>query len=388
MGKAIEKQIVTNRRSYHGKGAIQNIAHEIKAHHFKKAFVCSDPGLIDAGVTDKVLAVLRSVDCPYFVYSEIHPNPTIINVQLGLIAFGLSCADVIIAVGGGSAIDTAKAIALIARNPEYADIRSVAGAPDTQNSAVFYIAVPTTAGTAAEATSFFVITDPERSMKLVGGDFHAVPEVAVVDPDMMASMPPSLRAATGMDALTHAIEAYVCRNAWSMTDMLAIEAVGIIAKNLRSAVAGEEAGREGMALGQYLAGEAFNNCGLGLSHAMAHSLGGLYDTPHGLANAIILPTVMEFNASVAGAKYKEIARVMGAAGNRNSGASFPAYKTEAAAMVRRLAEDIGIPATLRGILKADDIEFLSRSAISDFTYPGNPRPASLEDIKGLYRALL
>ncbi|MBQ8005554.1 MAG: lactaldehyde reductase, partial [Clostridia bacterium] len=304
-------RFVLNETSYHGKGAINEIASEILGRGFEKAFVCSDPDLIKFGVTKKVTDVLDSAKIAYEIYSNIKPNPTIENVQGGVEAYKASGADCIVAIGGGSSIDTAKAIGIIITNPEFADVRSLEGVAPTKNKCVPIIAVPTTAGTAAEVTINYVITDAEKNRKMVCVDVHDIPVVAVVDPDMMSTMPKGLTAATGMDALTHAIEGYITAGAWEMSDMFHLKAIELIAKNLRAAVEGKDCGREGMALGQYIAGMGFSNVGLGIVHSMAHPLGALYDTPHGVANAIILPTVMEYNAPATGEKYRDIAKAMG-----------------------------------------------------------------------------
>lgn len=380
------KRFVLNETSYHGKGAITEIANEIIARGFKKAFVCSDPDLIKFNVTQKVLGVLDNAFIAYEVYSDIKPNPTIQNVQTGVNAFRQSQADCIVAVGGGSSIDTAKAIAIIANNPEFADVRSLEGVAPTKNKCVPIIAVPTTAGTAAEVTINYVITDAEKDRKMVCVDVHDIPVVAVIDPEMMSSMPKGLTAATGMDALTHAIEGYITLGAWELSDMFHITAIKIISENLRSAVKNEQAGREGMALGQYVAGMGFSNVGLGLVHSMAHPLGALYDTPHGVANAIILPVVMEYNAPATGEKYRDIAVAMGV----EEAKKMPIDKARQAAIsaVRKLSEDVGIPANLKDIVKKEDLDFLAKSAYADACRPGNPRETSVEEIKKLYESML
>lgn len=379
------KRFVLNETSYHGKGAIAEIANEIIARGFKKAFVCSDPDLIKFNVTQKVLGVLDNAFIAYEVYSDIKPNPTIQNVQTGVNAFRQSQADCIVAVGGGSSIDTAKAIAIIANNPEFADVRSLEGVAPTKNKCVPIIAVPTTAGTAAEVTINYVITDAEKDRKMVCVDVHDIPVVAVIDPEMMSSMPKGLTAATGMDALTHAIEGYITLGAWELSDMFHITAIKIISENLRSAVKNEQAGREGMALGQYVAGMGFSNVGLGLVHSMAHPLGALYDTPHGVANAIILPVVMEYNAPATGEKYRDIAVAMGV----EEAKKMPIDKARQAAIsaVRKLSEDVGIPANLKDIVKKEDLDFLAKSAYADACRPGNPRETSVEEIKKLYESM-
>ena len=379
-------RFVLNETSYHGKGAIAEIATEIKARAFKKAFVCSDPDLIKFGVTKKVTDILDAAEIPYEIYSEIKPNPTIENVQTGVAAFKASGADCIVAIGGGSSMDTAKAIGIIIENPEFADVRSLEGVAPTKNKCTPIIAVPTTAGTAAEVTINYVITDAEKNRKMVCVDVHDIPVVAVVDPDMMASMPKGLTAATGMDALTHAIEGYITKGAWEMSDMFHIKAIEIIANSLRGAVENTAEGREGMALGQYIAGMGFSNVGLGIVHSMAHPLGAVYDTPHGVANAIILPTVMEYNAPATGEKYRDIAKAMGVKGV--DAMSLEEARKAAIEAVKQLSIDVGIPADLKEIVKAEDIDFLSQSAFDDACRPGNPRDTSVEEIKELYLKLM
>ncbi len=379
-------RFVLNETSYHGKGAIAEIASEVVGRGFKKCFVCSDPDLLKFGVTQKVTAVLEKAGIPYAVYSEIKANPTIENVQKGVAAFKESGADCIVAIGGGSSMDTAKAIGIIIANPEFADVRSLEGAAPTKNKSVPIIAVPTTAGTAAEVTINYVITDAEKNRKMVCVDVHDIPVVAVVDPDMMRSMPKGLTAATGMDALTHAIEGYITKGAWAMSDMFHLKAIEIISKNLRGAVADTPEGREGMALGQYIAGMGFSNVGLGIVHSMAHPLGALYDTPHGVANAILLPTVMEYNADATGEKYRDIAKAMGVAGV--DGMSLAEARKAAVAAVRQLSEDVGIPKDLKNIVREEDLDFLAQSAMDDACRPGNPKDPTKEDIIALYRSLL
>lgn len=379
-------RIVLNGISYHGKGAIASISDEVTTRGFKKAFVCSDPDLLKFGVTAKVLAVLDSASLAYEVYSDIKPNPTIENVQNGVAAFKASGADYILAIGGGSSMDTAKAIGIIVNNPNFADVRSLEGVAPTKKKAVFTIAVPTTAGTAAEVTINYVITDADKSRKMVCVDVNDIPDIAVVDPDMMSSMPKGLTAATGMDALTHAIEGYITKGAWEMSDMFHLKAIEIISRSLRGAVDNTPEGREGMALGQYVAGMGFSNVGLGIVHSMAHPLGALYDTPHGIANAIILPTVMEYNAPATGEKYRDIAAAMGVAGT--AAMSVEEYRKAAVDAVRKLAQDVGIPSNLKDIVKEEDLDFLSESAYADACRPGNPRDTSVEEIKELYRSLL
>ena len=382
----MSNRIVLNETSYHGAGAIQEIASEAKARGFRKAFVCSDPDLIKFGVTGKVLKVLDDAGLAYEVYSDIKANPTIENVQTGVAAFQASGADYIVAIGGGSSMDTAKAVGIIIANPEFADVRSLEGTAPTKNPCVPIIAVPTTAGTAAEVTINDVITDVEKKRKFVCVDTHDIPVVAVIDPDMMSSMPKGLTAATGMDALTHAIEGYITKAAWEMTDMFHLKAIEIISKNLRGAVANTKEGREGMALGQYVAGMGFSNVGLGIVHSMAHALGAVYDTPHGVANAILLPTVMEYNAPATGEKYREIARAMGVEGVDQM--SQEEYRRAAVEAVKKLSQDVGIPADLKEIAKEEDVQFLAESAYADACRPGNPRDTSVEEIAALYRSLM
>ncbi len=379
-------RFVLNETSYHGKGAIGEIATEIKARAFKKAFVCSDPDLIKFEVTKKVTDILDDNGIAYEIYSDIKPNPTIENVQNGVAAFKASGADCIVAIGGGSSMDTAKAIGIIIENPEFADVRSLEGVAPTKKPCTPIIAVPTTAGTAAEVTINYVITDAENNRKMVCVDVHDIPVVAVVDPDMMASMPKGLTAATGMDALTHAIEGYITKGAWEMSDMFHIKAIEIIAKSLRGAVNNTDEGREGMALGQYIAGMGFSNVGLGIVHSMAHPLGAVYDTPHGVANAIILPTVMEYNAPATGEKYREIAKAMGVDGVDSM--SLEDARKAAIDAVKQLSADVGIPADLKEIVKVEDIDFLSQSAFDDACRPGNPRDTSVEEIRELYLKLM
>lgn len=379
-------RFVLNETSYHGKGAINEIAAEIKARAFKKAFVCSDPDLIKFGVTKKVTDILDNAGIDYEIYSEIKPNPTIENVQTGVAAFKKSGADCIVAIGGGSSMDTAKAIGIIVENPEFSDVRSLEGVADTKHKCTPIIAVPTTAGTAAEVTINYVITDTEKNRKMVCVDVHDIPVVAVVDPDMMASMPKGLTAATGMDALTHAIEGYITKGAWEMSDMFHLKAIEIISKSLRGAVENTAEGREGMALGQYIAGMGFSNVGLGIVHSMAHPLGAVYDTPHGVANAIILPTVMEYNAPATGEKYRNIAKAMGVDGV--DAMTLEEARKAAVDAVRQLSNDVGIPGDLKDIVKTEDLDFLSQSAFDDACRPGNPRDTSVEEIKELYLKLM
>lgn len=379
-------RFVLNETSYHGKGAISAVADEAKNRGFKKAFVCSDPDLIRFGVSKKITDILDNAGLAYEIYSNIKPNPTIENVQTGVEAFKKSGADYIIAIGGGSSMDTAKAIGIIIRNPEFEDVRSLEGVAPTKNPSVPIIAVPTTAGTAAEVTINYVITDVEKDRKMVCVDPHDIPVVAVVDPDMMSTMPKGLTAATGMDALTHAIEGYITKAAWTLSDMFHLKAIEIISASLRGAVANTPEGREGMALGQYVAGMGFSNVGLGIVHSMAHPLGALYDTPHGVANAIILPTVMEYNAPATGEKYRDIAKAMGVEGTENM--SVDEYRKAAVDAVRQLAKDVGIPADLKEIVKPEDVEFLAQSAYDDACRPGNPRDTSVAELAELYRSLM
>ena len=379
-------RIVLNTISYHGSGAIENIVPELTARGYKKAFVCSDPDLIKFGVTKKVTDLLDKAGFAYDVYSDIKPNPTIENVQSGVAAFKKSGADSIIAIGGGSSMDTAKAIGVIINNPEFEDVRSLEGVAPTKKHAVFTIAVPTTAGTAAEVTINYVITDVEKKRKFVCVDTNYIPEIAVVDPDMMSSMPKGLTAATGMDALTHAIEGYITKGACAISDMFHLEAIRLIAANLRGAVQNTPEGREGMALGQYIAGMGFSNVGLGIVHSMAHGLSALYDTPHGVACAIILPFGLEYNAPVAGKRYRAIGKAMCVPGIDMMDDDEAAKATIAA--VKQLSKDVGIPADLKGILKEEDVQFLSESAFADACRPGNPRDTSVEEIAALYRSMM
>lgn len=378
-------RIMLNETSYHGSGAIQEIATEAKAHGFKKALVCSDPDLIKFGVTAKVTDILDKNGLEYELYSEIKPNPTIDNVKHGVETFKKSGADYLIAIGGGSSMDTSKAIGIIIANPEFEDVRSLEGVAPTKKPCVPIIAVPTTAGTAAEVTINYVITDVERKRKFVCVDPHDMPIIAIVDPDMMSSMPKGLTASTGMDALTHAIEGYTTKAAWEMTDMFHLKAIEIIARSLRSAVANEKEGREGMALGEYIAGMGFSNVGLGIAHSMAHTLGAVYDTPHGVACAMMLPIVMEYNADCTGEKYREIARAMGVKGVDDM--SVEEYRKAAIDAVAQLSVDVGIPTKLESI-KEDDLDFLAESAHADACAPGNPKDASVEDLKALFRKIM
>lgn len=378
-------RFVLNETSYHGKGAINEIPTEAKARGFKKALVCSDPDLIKFGVTKKVTDLLDEAGLAYELYSDIKPNPSIENVQNGVKALQNAGADYMIAIGGGSSMDTAKAVGIIDKNPEFADVRSLEGVADTKNPCTPIFAVPTTAGTAAEVTINYVITDVQKDRKMVCVDVHDIPVVAFVDPDMMASMPKGLTASTGMDALTHAIEGYITGGAWEMSDMFHLKAIELIAKHLRGAVDNTPEGREGMALGQYIAGMGFSNVGLGIVHSMAHPLGALYDTPHGIANAIILPTVMEYNAPATGDKYKYIAEAMGV---NTEGMDQETYRKAAINAVKKLSTDVGIPTDLKEIVKEEDLDFLSQSAFDDACRPGNPRDTSVAEIKELYKSLL
>ena len=379
-------RMILNETSYHGAGAVKELAGEVKRRGFAKVLVCTDPDLIKFGVTQKVLDVLDEAKIAYAVYSDVKANPTIENVQNGVAAFKAAGADALVAVGGGSSMDTCKAIGIIIANPEFADVRSLEGVAPTKNPSVPIIAIPTTAGTAAEVTINYVITDVEKKRKFVCVDVHDIPVVAIVDPELMSSMPKGLTAATGMDALTHAIEGYITKGAWEMTDMFHLKAIELIASSLRGAVNNTPEGREGMALGQYIAGMGFSNVGLGIVHSMAHSLGAVYDTPHGVANAILLPTVMEYNAPATGEKYRDIARAMGVCGTESM--SEAEYRKAAVDAVRQLSVDVGIPQDLKGIAKEEDILFLSESAMADACRPGNPKDPTLEDIIALYRSLM
>lgn len=382
----MSNRIVLNSISHHGAGAIANILPELSARGCAKAFVCTDPDLLKFNVAQKVTDLLDKAGFAYEIFNDVKANPTIENVQSGVKAYRQSGADCMIAIGGGSAMDAAKAIGIIINNPEFEDVRSLEGVAPTKNHAVFTIAVPTTAGTAAEVTINYVITDVEKKRKFVCVDVNDIPEVAVVDPDMMSSMPQSLTAATGMDALTHAIEGYITKGACAISDMFHLEAIRLISQHLRSAVGNDPVGREGMALGQYIAGMGFSNVGLGIVHSMAHGLSALYDTPHGVACAIILPTGLEYNKTVAGPRYRAIGKAMGVDGIDEM--SEPEAIEAAIAAVRQLSADVGIPAGLQGILKEEDVAFLSESAFADACRPGNPRDTSVEEIAALYRGLL
>ncbi|MGN0771021.1 MAG: lactaldehyde reductase [Christensenellales bacterium] len=379
-------RIVLNEQSYHGAGSRAELASIVTGKGFKKAFVCSDKSTFDVGVTAKVTEVLDKAGLAYSVYTDIVPNPPIENVLGGVKAFKESGADYLLAVGGGSSIDTAKAIGIIVANPEFGDVRSLEGVAPTKNPSVPIIAVPTTAGTAAEVTINYVITDKQKQRKFVCVDVHDIPVVAIIDSELMSTMPKGLTASTGMDALTHAIEGYTTKGAWEMTDMFHLKAIEIISRSLRGAVAGTKEGREGMALGQYVAGMGFSNVGLGIVHSMAHALGAVYDTPHGVANAIILPTVMAYNAEATGEKYREIARAMGVQGVDDM--TQEEYRKAAVDAVRQLSIDVGIPQDLKAIVKEEDIDFLAQSAMDDACRPGNPKDPTKEDIIALYKSLL
>ena len=379
-------RIVLNAISYHGHGAVENIVPELKSRGYSKAFICTDPDLIKFGVVAKITDLMDKAGFAYEIFSDIKPNPTIENVKSGVAAFKKSGADSIVTIGGGSSRDTAKAIGIIINNPEFEDVRSLEGVAPTKKHAVFTIAVPTTAGTAAEVTINYVITDVEKRRKFVCVDTNDIPEVAVVDPDMMSSMPKGLTAATGMDALTHAIEGYITKGHCAISDMFHLEAIRLISKHLRDAVANTPDGREGMALGQYIAGMGFSNVGLGIVHSMAHGLSALYDTPHGVACAIILPAGLEYNKSVAGDRYRAVGAAMGVEGIADMSENEAIEATIAA--VKKLGADVGIPANLKGILKEEDVRFLSESAFADACRPGNPRETSVEEIAELYRGLL
>lgn len=380
----MSNRIVLNSISHHGTGAIANILPELSARGCAKAFVCTDPDLLKFNVAQKVTDLLDKAGFAYEIFSDVKANPTIENVQSGVKAYRQSGADCMIAIGGGSAMDAAKAIGIIINNPEFEDVRSLEGVAPTKNHAVFTIAVPTTAGTAAEVTINYVITDVEKKRKFVCVDVNDIPEVAVVDPDMMSSMPQSLTAATGMDALTHAIEGYITKGACAISDMFHLEAIRLISQHLRSAVGNDPVGREGMALGQYIAGMGFSNVGLGIVHSMAHGLSALYDTPHGVACAMMLPIVMEYNQEHTGDKFKYIAQAMGV---DTAGMDQAAYRKAAIDAVRQLSVDVGIPTRLEA-MKEEDLEFLAQSAAADACAPGNPRAASVEDFKALFRKIM
>lgn len=377
-------RFVLNGVSYHGKGAIQEISGIIKSKGFKKAFIATDPDLVKFGVSKKVTDLLDDAGLDYEIYSDIKPNPTIANVKHGVEAYKNSGADYMITIGGGSSMDTGKAIGIIINNPEFEDVRSLEGVAPTKNPTVYTIAVPTTAGTAAEATINYVITDEEKKRKFVCVDVNDIPNIAVVDPDMMSSMPKGLTAATGMDALTHAIEGYTTAAAWELADCLNLEAIKLISKNLRKAVENDPEGREGMALGQFVTGMAFSNVGLGIAHSMAHTLGAVYNTPHGVACAMFLPIVMEYNQEATGDKFKYIAEAMDV---DTTGMTQQEYRQAAIDAVRKLSKDVGIPEKLEA-LKEEDLDFLAESAYADACRPGNPKETSVEDMKELFRKLM
>ena len=379
-------RIMLNQTSYHGAGAIQELPAEVKSRGLKKALICCGPTLLRHGVIARVTDVLDAAGLSYEIFSDIKPNPTIANVTDGVAAFKAAGADYLIAIGGGSPMDTSKAIGIIINNPEFADVRSLEGVAPTKKHAVFTIAVPTTAGTAAEVTINYVITDVDKKRKFVCVDTNDIPEIAVVDPDMMSSMPKGLTAATGMDALTHAIEGYITKGHCTISDMFHLEAIKLISQSLRGAVQNTPEGREGMALGQYIAGMGFSNVGLGIVHSMAHGLSALYDTPHGVACAILLPVGLEYNKSVAGERYRAVGKAMGVVGIDEMNDVEAADATIAA--VKQLSADVGIPANLQGILKEEDIQFLAESAFADACRPGNPRDTSVEEIVELYKSQL
>lgn len=378
-------RIVLNTVSYHGKGAIKEIAPIAQSKGWEHIFVCSDPDLIKFGVTSKVTDLLDEANIAYTVYSGIKPNPTIENVVEGVESFKACGADSIIAIGGGSSMDTAKAIGIIIANPEFADVRSLEGVAPTKNHAVPTIAVPTTAGTAAEVTINYVITDVQKERKFVCVDENDIPEYAVVDPDMMSSMPKGLTASTGMDALTHAIEGYTTKGAWEMSDMFHLEAIKLIAKHLRGAVENKPEDREGMALAQYIAGMGFSNVGLGIAHSIAHTLGAHYDTPHGVACAMMLPIVMEYNEDFTGEKYREIARAMGVEGVDDM--SQAEYRKAAVDAVKKLSADVGIPAVNEKV-REEDLDVLAADAYADACRPGNPRDTNEAELKELYKKIM
>ena len=377
-------RFVLNGISYHGHGAINEIPGIIESKGFKKAFVASDPDLVKFGVTAKVTDLLDKNGIAYELYTDIKPNPTIENVQHGVDAYRACGADFMITIGGGSSMDTGKGIGIIVNNPEYYDVRSLEGVAPTKNRTVFTIAVPTTGGTGAEATINYVITDVEKKRKFVCVDHNDIPDIAVVDPDMMASMPPALSASTGMDALTHAIEGYTTAGAWSLSDCLNLEAIKLIAKNLRAAVANDPDGREGMALAQYVTAMAYSNVGLGIAHSMAHTLGAVYDTPHGVACAMMLPIVMDFNKECTGEKYKAIAEAFGI---DTAGMDVDTYRKAAIDAVQQLSVDVGIPTKLDKLAE-EDLAFLCESAAADACAPGNPKPATLEEFEAMFRKLM
>ena len=377
-------RFVLNGISYHGHGAIKEIPGLIKARDYKKVFVASDPDLVKFGVTSKVTDLLKENGIDFFLYDDIKPNPTIENIQHGVQAFKDCGADCMITIGGGSSMDTGKGIGIVINNPEFADIRSLEGVAPTKHRTVFTIAVPTTGGTGAESTINYVVTDVEKKRKFVCVDANDIPDIAVVDPDMMSSMPEGLTASTGMDALTHAIEGYTTKGAWELADVLDLESIKLIAKNLRKAVQNDPDGREGMALAQYVTAMAYSNVGLGIAHSMAHTLGAVYDTPHGVACAMMLPIVMEFNQEYTGEKFKAIAEAFGV---DTTGMDAPAYRKAAIDAVKQLSVDVGIPTKLEA-LKEEDLPFLCESAAADACAPGNPREASLADFEAMFRKLM
>ncbi|WP_300119370.1 lactaldehyde reductase [uncultured Enterococcus sp.] len=380
-------RMILNETSYFGKGAIQHIPEEVTKRQLKKALIVTDKGLVKAGLLAKITDLLDANQLAYEVYDEIVPNPTVAVVKKGIEVYKDSQADYLLALGGGSSMDTAKAIGIIINNPEFGDVVSLEGVAPTKNPSVPILAIPTTSGTAAEVTINYVITDEEKKRKFVCVDVHDIPAVAFVDSEMMLGMPKSLAAATGMDALTHAIEGYITKGAWEMTDMLHLKAIEIIAHSLRQSVAGDLKGREEMALGQYIAGMGFSNVGLGLVHGMAHPLGAWYDTPHGVANAILLPTVMDYNKEYTGEKYRDIAKAMGVAGVDEM--TLDEARTAAVDAVRQLGKDVGIPSTLTEVgFKEEDIELVAKDALNDVCTGGNPRDTNVEEIIELYRSLL
>ncbi len=381
------QRMILNETAYHGYGAINEIVTEARARGFKKAFVCTDADLIKFKVATKVTDLLDKEGLDYVVFSDIKQNPTIENVQNGVKAFKNAGADYIISIGGGSAMDTAKAVGIIITNPEFEDVRSLEGLTPSKNKGVPTIAVATTAGTASEVTINYVITDVENKRKFVCVDPHDVPVVAIIDPDMMASMPKGLKIATGMDALTHAIEGYITKGAWEMSDMFHIKSIELIANNLREAAQGDKKGLEQMALAQYVAGMGYSNVGLGIVHSLSHGLSALYDLPHGIANAILLPAVMAFNAPESGEKYRDIARVFGVKGTDTM--SQQEYRDAAVAAVRQLAVDLEINTSLKDVIKnEEDLNFLTQSAFDDVCRGGNPRETTMEDLKGIYKSLM
>ena len=377
-------RFVLNGISYHGHGAIKEIPGLIKARGYHKAFVASDPDLVKFGVTAKVTDLLKENGIDFFLYDDIKPNPTIENIQHGVEAYKSCGADCMITIGGGSSMDTGKGIGIVINNPEFADIRSLEGVAPTKHRTVFTIAVPTTGGTGAESTINYVVTDVEKKRKFVCVDANDIPDIAVVDPDMMSSMPKGLTASTGMDALTHAIEGYTTKGAWELADVLDLEAIKLIAKNLRKAVTNDPDGREGMALAQYVTAMAYSNVGLGIAHSMSHTLGAVYDTPHGVACAMMLPIVMEFNQEYTGEKFKAIAEAFDI---DTTGMDAATYRKAAIDAVKQLSVDVGIPTKLEA-LKEEDLPFLCESAAADACAPGNPREASIADFEAMFRKLM